>query len=220
MAFRLILCTKLPGKKVLNAETTLSGVDFYVTATECLRKTIPDNISMSHQTFGALDKYIITLPTQLAFDSGKFESANDASLIVPEDYRKQDIFYVACENTSSRRSYPFTNQNSVTITSRIDELACLQAWKDAGYPEEIRDANSDPSDISNIPIVDDVSDVCKLYPNCTVLDRIEDASTTMVDGTSYNTNNTNTIDNSSGTEGVTKLNNPTVMEMAKRQYGC
>lgn len=220
MAFRLILCTKLPGKKVLTAETTMSGVDFYVTATECLRKTIPDNVTMTHQSYGALDKYIIILPTQLAFDSGKFESSNDAYLIVPEGYLNQYIFYVACENSSSKRCYPFTSQNSVTITSRIDELACLQAWKDAGYPDEIRDSASDSSDISNIPIVDDVTDIgqCQLYPNCTVLDRIEDVNTSTIDGTQY-TENSGTTDTSSSTSNPTKLKNPTVLEMAKRQYG-
>ena len=217
MAFRLILCTKIPGKKVLNAETALSGVDFYTTATECLRKTIPDNITMNHQTFGALDKYIITLPAQIAFESGKFESNNDAYLIVPEDYLAQYIFYIACETSASRRTYPFNYGNSVTITSRIDEIAAIQAWVDAGYPEEIIDANSDASDISNIPIVDSTSDIdcSKLYPNCTVLDRIEDADTTNIDGT--------TRYNYSDTTNPTKISTvaTSVMNAAKNSYrGC
>ena len=208
MGFRLILCTKLPGKKVLKAEKTLSGVDFFTTATECLRKAIPDNITMSHKTFGDLDKYIIQLPAQIAFESGAFESNNDAYLIVPEDYLKAYIFYVACETSSQRRTYPFSYGNSVTLTSRIDEIAVIQSWVDAGYPEEIRDANSDASDISNIPIVDDTSDIdlCKLYPNCTVLDRIEDANKDInIDGTTTYSN-------------PTKLNTTNVMNVVKTSY--
>lgn len=202
MAFRLILCTKLPGKKVLTTEKSLSGVDFYTTATECLRKSIPDNVKMAHKTFGALDKYIITLPTQIAFESGKFESNNDAYLIVPEGYLNQYIFYIACETTSQSRCYPFSYGDSVTITSRIDEIAAIQAWVDAGYPEEIKDANADSSDISSIPIVDDASDIdpCKLYPNCTVLDRIEEADTT--------------TDNPTKIPGTTN-----VMSVVRAQYG-
>lgn len=195
MAFRLIFCTKLPGKKVLTTEKSLSGVDFYTTATECLRKAIPDNVKMSHKTFGALDKYIITLPTQIAFESGKFENNNDAYLIVPEGYLNQYIFYIACETTSQSRCYPFSYGDSVTITSRIDEIAAIQAWVDAGYPEEIKDANADSSDISSIPIVDDTSDIdpCKLYPNCTVLDRIEQADTTDADNPTKISGTTNVM---------------------------
>lgn len=211
MAFRLIICTKIPGKKVLTAEKPLLGVDFFTTATECLRKSIPDNVNMQHKTFGALDKYIITLPGQIAFESRCFESNNDAYLIVPEGYLNKYIFYIACESSGTSRSYPFSMGNSVTITSRIDEIAVIQSWVDAGYPDEIRDAATDNSDISSIPIVDDTSelDPCKLYPNCTVLDRIEVANP----------------EANNDPNNPTKLNNlapssTNVMAVVKNSYTC
>ena len=167
MAFRLILCTKLPGKKVLTEEKAISGTALFTIATECLRKTISDSSKLTHRTFGALDKYIINIPAQIAFASEKYSDNNDFYLIVPEGYLNGFIFYIASETSAQRNCYPFTYQDAITLTSRIDEIRVIQEWVDAGYPQDIdTNISTDPDDGGNT--------VCPIHPDCSIVDRIDE----------------------------------------------
>ena len=138
MEFKLILCAKNPSEVVLTPETPLAGLNFIQVAAQCLRRSLDGLTTMRHDTLGTLATYTITVPQALAIESGVFEDSQEFYCVVPNNFLKDYVFYMASMNRAATRKvgYPYY-QDSIVITSYIDELAVLDAWKNNSFTDHI-----------------------------------------------------------------------------------
>ena len=106
MQFKILITPDQPtqGDLVLAAETPLSGVTFIEEVGKCLRRSIDHIARYRHITLGALAIYEITVPQQLAIDSGLFEDKSTISVIVENDLLSHYIFYGASVDQRSSGS--------------------------------------------------------------------------------------------------------------------
>lgn len=134
MNFKLKLAPALTTDVLLTAEVPLQGLSFVEKAAACLRRNLDCQTSMRHVTLGTLSSYTISVPQAIAIESGRFDAQSEFTLYLPNDFLADYIFYgAALSNVASKRScYPFYN-NEVVLVSYIDELAVIEAWKNAGY---------------------------------------------------------------------------------------
>lgn len=140
MEFKLRLESDRPtnGDLVLEAETPLEGVQFIEQMGKSLRRSIDHVGRGRHFTLGALPTYEVTVPQQMAIESGKFEGVYTHTIILEHNLLSHFIFYAANVHTgpAGRRCYPFT-ENEATLISLIDELAFLDAWANTGYASRL-----------------------------------------------------------------------------------
>lgn len=157
MKFTLNLVPSLPNELVLTAEKPLSGVKFLEEASRCLRRSLDGSLRCRHQTMGNLATYAITVPQQIAIESGWFDDKNERYLQVEHAILNQYIFHAASyTNGCAQRSYYPYYQNEVVLTSYIDELAFIDVWRQRDYPEKMT-INIDSG--VNLPLVGDESEV-------------------------------------------------------------
>lgn len=173
MQFKILITPDRPtqGDLVLAAETPLSGVTFIEEVGKCLRRSIDHIARYRHITLGALAIYEITVPQQLAIDSGLFEDKSTISVIVENDLLSHYIFYGASvdQRSSGRPCYPYMH-GEATLVSYIDELQFLCDWAAAGYPTRISwdnglAANTTQSNINIRPSIGCDGCTCYRGPN-------------------------------------------------------
>lgn len=139
MEFKLILAPTTRNDCLLKNETVLNGLNLVMVAANCLRRNLDGNTNIRHQALGTINEYSISVPQAIAVESGWYETSNEMTILVPNNFLRNYIFYMANMNTvSTRRScYPYY-QNSIVVTSYIDELAVLDTWKKLGYGDKIK----------------------------------------------------------------------------------
>ncbi|MCM1231734.1 MAG: hypothetical protein NC311_05795 [Muribaculaceae bacterium] len=140
MEFKLRLESDRPtnGDLVLEAETPFSGVQFIEQVGKALRRSIDHVARGRHVTLGALVTYEVTVPQQMAIESGKFENSDTYTVILEHNLLSHFVFYSANVITgpAGRRCYPYTT-NEASLISMIDELAFLDAWANTGYASRL-----------------------------------------------------------------------------------
>ena len=156
MEFKLKLIPELPNEFVINAEKKLSGVKLLEEAAKCLRRNLDSTVKASHQTLGAVYSYEISVPQQIAVESGFFDEKSCRYLVCEAGLLNNFIFHAANFNYGSgnRNYYPYY-QNELVVASYIDELAFIDTWRQRGYPDKMtRVYDFDP----DIPLVPDAED--------------------------------------------------------------
>lgn len=140
MEFKLNLIAENPykGELVLEPETPLEGMNFISAVSCCLRRSIEHVSRARHNTLGGLATYEITVPQQVAYDSGYYDSTNEFTVIVERNLLSNFIFYVAnvTYGANGRPCFPYM-QNEAVLTSLIDEFAFLEAWVNTGYANRL-----------------------------------------------------------------------------------
>ncbi|MCM1230067.1 MAG: hypothetical protein NC489_08040 [Ruminococcus flavefaciens] len=140
MQFKITLTPDRPtqGELVLESETPISGLNFIEEVGKCLRRSI-DHISRErHVTLGAVSFYEITVPQQMAIESGLFETKSTVPIIVENNLLSHYIFYGASvdNKASGRPCYPYMSSEA-TLISYVDELQFLMDWASLGFPERL-----------------------------------------------------------------------------------
>lgn len=184
MAFKLVFMAASPDQYVLHGETKMSGLDFLTTAGGLLRRVVNDNVGQEHRVFSNRKYYCVAIPSRVAIESGKYETSDVAYVLVKDNYLKPYIFYSAefrCGRSAT--TYPFIYKDTVVLTSHVDELALIQKWAELGYPDSISISGGvedpdnpsvdDPTSITDIPIVQEASDIKNPCNGLTVFDIIE-----------------------------------------------
>ena len=130
------------GDLVVTPETPLSGVHFIEVFGRTLRRSIDHVGRYRHITLGALAEYEVTVPQQIAIESGLFESNDKITVYVENGLLNNFIFYSASISygKTGRPCYPYV-QNEATLISMIDELLFLDAWVSTGYATELKYSN-------------------------------------------------------------------------------
>jgi len=136
LQFKLVLTADRPtaGELVLEPEVPLSGIRFISEVGKCLRRSIDHVGRCRHTTLGALVTYEITVPQQMAIESGLFEDTDTVTIVVENNLLSYFVFYCASISTGAagRPCYPYM-QNEASLVSMIDELTFLEAWAATGY---------------------------------------------------------------------------------------
>lgn len=136
MEFKLVLTANRPtaGELVLEPEVPLSGVRFIEEVGKALRKSIDHIGRHRHTTLGALATYEITVPQQMALESGLFTDTDTVTAVVENNLLSYFVFYAASVSSGAagRPCYPYM-QNEASLISMIDELTFLEAWAATGY---------------------------------------------------------------------------------------
>lgn len=163
MQFNLVLIAARPDELILTAETPLAGVSFLEEAGRCLRRNLDGSSKYRHQTLGNLSTYTISVPQQIAIESGWFDSKSTRYLTLSHGFLNDYIFHAAnfTYGTANRTYYPYY-QNEIVLTSLVDELAVLDCWREKGYPAVLSNETAAPGIGTSIPVVDDASDVSHL----------------------------------------------------------
>ena len=141
MEFKLNLVGHHPtsGDLVLRAEVPLSGVKFIETFGKALRRSIDHVGRYRHITLGALATYEVSVPQQMAIDSGLFQENDTLNVYVENNLLSYFIFYQAslAYGATGRPCYPYM-VNEATLVSLIDELKFLECWANTGYATSLR----------------------------------------------------------------------------------
>lgn len=136
MEFKLVLTADRPtaGELVLEPEVPLSGVRFISEVGKALRRSIDHIGRCRHTTLGALVTYEITVPQQMALESGLYENTDTVTAVVENNLLSYFVFYAASltSGAAGRPCYPYM-QNEASLISMIDELTFLDAWAATGY---------------------------------------------------------------------------------------
>lgn len=140
MQFKITITPFRPtaGDLVLESETPLSGLRFMEEVGKCLRRSIDHIAHERHVTLGAMSFYEITVPQQLAIQSGLFEEKTTIPVIVEHNLLSHYIFYGASvdNRASGRPCYPYMNSEA-TLNSYVDELLFLADWATLGFPTKL-----------------------------------------------------------------------------------
>lgn len=157
MQFTLKLVPALPNEVVLGPEKPLSGIKFLEEAGKILRRNLDCSAKCKHQTLGVLSTYNISVPQQIAIESGWFEDKSERYLTVENGLLNYFIFHTAMFSygAGNRTYYPYY-QNEIVLSSYIDELRFVEVWRNRGYPDRMT-KNLNPG--VDIPLVDDAEDV-------------------------------------------------------------
>ena len=141
MEFKLCLTGNRPaaGDLVLNAEVPLSGVRFVEEFGKAMRRSIDHVGRYRHTTLGALATYEVTVPQQMAIESGLFKDSDTVQIFVENNLLHKFIYYAASmsKGASGRACYPYM-VNEATLITMVDELAFLDAWASTGYATSLK----------------------------------------------------------------------------------
>lgn len=156
MEFKLVLVPQTPDEFVLNAERPLCGLAFVEKAGACLRRNLDTTTRMRHMTMGAVARYEISVPQQIAIESGWFDTKSTRYLPCEANVLEKYLFYGAMMSNcpSNRPVYPYY-QNEIVLTSYIDELEFLNIWRTRGYPEVMKINYSQFDGLDILPDEDD-----------------------------------------------------------------
>lgn len=157
MEFKLKLIPELPTQFVLLPEKKLCGVKLLEEAARCLRRNLDGSTRCKHTTLGQVYCYEISVPQQVAIESGYFVDTNCKYLVCEQGILNQYIFHAAAMTygAGNRCYYPYY-QDELNLQSYIDELAFIDTWRNRGYPDKMSTYLDNDFDLPLVPDADDV----------------------------------------------------------------
>ena len=137
MEFKLVLTANRPtaGELVLEPEVPLSGVRFIEEVGKALRKSIDHIGRHRHTTLGALVTYEITVPQQMALESGLFTDTDTVTACL---LRRQCFFWccrTALLSVYAERSLPDQHDRRAYLPGGVGCYWLLPAANDEREPD-------------------------------------------------------------------------------------